>query len=93
MVELQEFKLGFKENIRFIFLLVILNFFVGSMVGLERTVLPLLGEKEFGLISTSATLSFIISFGMAKATMNLIAGNLSDHFGRKKVLLIGWVVG
>lgn len=63
------------------------------MVGIERTVLPLLGEEQFGLASTSAALSFIISFGFSKAIVNYFAGQIADKFGRKRVLLLGWVVG
>ncbi len=85
--------IGLKENILQFILLVVINLFVGSMVGLERTVLPLLGEKQFGLASASAALSFIISFGFSKAIVNFLAGRLADRMGRKKVLLIGWIAG
>ncbi|SDY09389.1 Sugar phosphate permease [Salimicrobium album] len=74
-------------------MLVIINLFVGSMVGLERTVLPMIGEERFGLLSTSAALSFIVSFGFSKALVNLFAGNLADRAGRKRVLLFGWGIG
>lgn len=86
-------KIGIKENSVQFILLVSINLFVGSMVGIERTVLPLLGEKQFGLASASAALSFIISFGFSKAIVNYFAGQIADQFGRKKVLLIGWAVG
>lgn len=66
--------LGLRENIGQFSLLVLINLFVGSMVGLERTVLPLLGEEVFGLASASATLSFIVTFGFTKAFVNLAAG-------------------
>lgn len=85
-------QIGIKENVVNFILLVAINFFVGSMVGLERSVLPLIG-KEFGLASASAALSFIISFGFSKAVVNYFAGALADRLGRKKVLLIGWSVG
>lgn len=85
--------IGLRENGFLFVLLVLINFFVGSMVGLERTVLPLLGEKEFGLASASAALSFIVSFGFSKALMNFFAGGIADRIGRKKVLLIGWGIG
>lgn len=85
--------IGLKENIVQFSLLVFINLFVGSMVGLERTVLPLLGEQQFGLASASAALSFIISFGFSKALVNFFAGSISDRIGRKKVLLLGWGVG
>jgi len=74
-------------------LLVIVNVFVGGMVGLERSILPLLGQREFGLVSTTAVLSFIISFGVVKALANLFAGRLSDRIGRKRVLVVGWLIG
>ncbi|OYD08209.1 MFS transporter [Paludifilum halophilum] len=63
------------------------------MVGLERTVLPLLGEKVFGLASASSALSFIVSFGFTKAIVNFLAGRIADWIGRKKVLITGWIVG
>ncbi|AMQ20865.1 MFS transporter [Geobacillus sp. JS12] len=86
-------KNGIKENLYQFILLVVTNFFVGSMVGIERTVLPLLGEEQFGLASTSAALSFIVSFGFSKAIVNYFAGQIADKFGRKRVLLLGWAVG
>jgi MFS family permease len=84
--------LGLRENWRQFWLLVLINAFVGAMVGLERTVLPLLAEREFGLASKGAALSFIVSFGLAKALANLAAGWLSERVGRKRVLIAGWVV-
>jgi MFS family permease len=74
-------------------LLVLINAFVGGMVGIERAVLPLLAEAEFGLASKTAILSFIVSFGIVKALANLFAGRLSDRIGRKGVLIAGWIVG
>jgi MFS family permease len=85
--------LGLRANWRQFWLLVLINAFVGAMVGLERTVLPLLGQVEFGLASKSAVLSFIATFGVVKALTNLFAGRLSDIYGRKRVLLAGWLVG
>ncbi|KGX88210.1 MFS transporter [Pontibacillus litoralis] len=85
--------LGIKNNLLPFFLLVFINFFVGSMVGLERTVLPLIGEEHFGMVSASASISFIVSFGFSKAIVNFFAGNLSDRIGRKQVLLLGWGIG
>jgi MFS family permease len=73
--------------------LVLVNAFVGAMVGLERTVLPLLAEAEFGLASKTAALSFIATFGAVKAVTNLFAGRLSDVYGRRHVLLAGWLIG
>lgn len=85
--------LGLRENWRQFWLLVLINAFVGAMVGLERTVLPLLAEREFGLASTSAALSFIATFGVVKAITNLVGGRLGDRFGRKHVLVAGWLIG
>jgi MFS family permease len=85
--------LGLWANRHQFWLLVLVNGFVGAMVGLERTVLPLLAEAEFGLASKSAALSFIATFGVVKAVTNLFAGRLSDLYGRKHVLVIGWLVG
>lgn len=90
---MEQQKIGIKENLFQFLLLVVTNLFVGSMVGIERTVLPLLGEKQFGLASTSAALSFIISFGFSKAIVNYFAGQIADKFGRKRALLLGWAVG
>ncbi len=83
--------LGLHANWRQFWLLVLVNAFVGAMVGLERTVLPLLAEREFGLASKSAALSFIATFGVVKAITNLLAGRLGDRFGRKRVLVTGWL--
>jgi MFS family permease len=82
--------LGLRANWRQFWLLVLVNAFVGAMVGLERTVLPLLAQAEFGLASKSAALSFIATFGVVKALTNYFAGRLSDRYGRKPVLLAGW---
>ncbi|MEC3883425.1 MFS transporter [Halobacillus sp. HZG1] len=86
-------KTGVKENIFSFSLLVLVNFFVGSMVGLERTILPTIGEEVYGIASTSAALSFIVSFGFSKAIMNFFAGTMADRWGRKRVLLGGWAFG
>jgi MFS family permease len=85
-------RLGLRENLPQFTLLVVLNAFVGAMVGLERTVLPLLGEQEFGLASKTAITSFIVSFGVTKAVLNLVAARLSDRVGRKPILVAGWVL-
>ena len=87
-----QLRLGLRENRGQFALLVVLNAFVGAMVGLERTVLPLLGEQEFGLESKTAILSFIVSFGVTKAVVNLVAARVSDRIGRKPILVAGWVL-
>lgn len=86
-------RLGLRENWRQFSLLVLVNAFVGGMVGLERTVVPLIGAEEFGLVLKTAIFSFIATFGVVKAFSNLLSGSLADRFGRKKVLLAGWAVG
>ena len=86
-------QLGLRQNWRQFSLLVIVNAFVGAMVGLERATLPLLAEEEFGLASRVSILSFIATFGLAKALANLLAGRWSDRFGRKAVLVAGWLFG
>lgn len=86
-------RLGLGANWRQFWLLVLVNAFVGAMVGLERHVLPLIAERDFGLASKSAALSFIASFGLAKALTNLAAGRLGDRIGRKRVLVAGWLIG
>lgn len=84
--------LGLKENWKQFTLLLIVNAFVGGMVGLERTILPELAEKEFYLVSTAAILSFIIVFGTVKAITNYFTGALANKIGRKKLLIIGWFI-
>ncbi len=86
-------RLGLQANWQQFTLLVIVNAFVGAMVGLERTVIPLIAEVEFGLVSKSVILSFLVSFGLVKALANLSAGGLGDRIGRKGVLIAGWLVG
>jgi MFS family permease len=85
-------RLGLRENLPQFALLVLINAFVGGMVGLERTVLPLLGEREFGLDSKTAITSFIVSFGITKAVLNLVAARLSERLGRKPILIAGWLL-
>jgi MFS family permease len=86
-------RLGLGANWRQFALLVAVNAFVGAMVGLERTVVPLIAEAEFGLISRTVILSFIVSFGVVKALANLLAGGLGDRIGRKRLLVAGWLAG
>ena len=86
-------RLGLGANWAQFALLVLINAFVGVMVGLERTVVPLLAEEEFGRASTTVALSFILSFGVVKALANLAAGRLADRIGRKRILIAGWLFG
>ena len=90
---LAETKLGLRENWRQFALLVLVNAFVGGMVGLERTVVPLIGAQEFRIASTTLVTSFIVSFGIVKAIANLVSGHFADVYGRKHVLIAGWLVG
>jgi MFS family permease len=85
-------RLGLRANAGQFALLVALNAFVGAMVGLERSVLPLVGEDDFGLASRSAILSFVVAFGVAKALANLAAGGLAERAGRKRLLVLGWLL-
>lgn len=85
-------RLGLRQNAAQFGLLVAVNALVGGMLGQERTVLPLLGEREFGLRAYTAGLTFILVFGLAKAATNYFAGTLSDRVGRKPVLVAGWLV-
>jgi MFS family permease len=84
-------RLGLKENWPQFSLLVLVNAFVGAMIGLERTILPQLAQEEFQLAGKTAILSFIVVFGVTKAITNYFAGRLSDRFGRKRVLVGGWL--
>ena len=86
-------RLGLRENLAQCSLLVAVNALVGGMIGQERTVLPLLAEQEFGLTAYTAALTFIAAFGAVKAATNFFAGTLSDRFGRKPVLVAGWLIG
>ena len=88
-----EIKLGLKENRKQFWLLVFINALVGGMIGLERTLLPELAEKEFHISSTSIVLSFIVTFGLFKAVTNYFTGALANKLGRKRLLLIGWLIG
>jgi len=84
-------RLGLGANWQQFSLLVVVNAFVGAMVGLERNVVPLIAEADFGLASRSITLSFLVTFGVVKALANLLAGRLSDRLGRKGILVLGWL--
>jgi MFS family permease len=83
-------RLGLRENLAQFSLLVAINAFVGAMVGLERSTLPLIGEADFGLESSAAVLSFIVAFGLAKSFTNLAAGVGAERFGRRRLLIVGW---
>ncbi|MGT2468711.1 MFS transporter [Mesorhizobium atlanticum] len=85
--------LGLRANWKQFSLLVLINAFVGGMVGVERTVVPLIGAEEFGVASTTLVVSFIVSFGVVKACANLVSGQLADTWGRKRVLILGWLFG
>ena len=85
-------RLGLRANAAQFTLLVAVNALVGGMLGQERTVLPLLADTEFGVSAYTAGLTFILAFGVAKAATNYLAGRLSDRYGRKPVLIAGWIV-
>ncbi len=85
--------LGLRENWVQFSLLVLVNAFVGTMVGVERSVLPLLAESEFGIASATAALSFLVAFGLSKAIANFLAGDLAQRVGRRRILLLGWLFG
>jgi len=87
------FETGLRRNWKQFALLVVVNAFVGSVVGTERTLLPLLGSQVFGIASSAAILSFLVSFGLVKAIANATAGYFSDVHGRRQILLVGWIVG
>ena len=89
----QTVRLGLRANLAQFSLLVGVNALVGGMIGQERTVLPLLAQRAFGLSALTAALSFIVAFGLTKPVANLVAGTLSDRVGRKPVLLAGWLFG
>jgi MFS family permease len=84
--------LGLRANASQFALLVGLNALVGAMIGLERSVLPLVGEDDFGLESTAVILAFVVAFGLAKAIANLVSGELAERLGRKRLLVLGWLV-
>jgi MFS family permease len=90
---MEEVKLGLKENWKQFTWLVVINGFVGGMVGLERSILPEIAEREFAIAAKTAILSFIIVFGMVKAITNYYTGILANKFGRRKLLIAGWLFG
>ncbi len=90
---MQQIQLGLKENWKQFTLLVIINGFVGGMVGIERSILPQIAEQEFAIAAKTAILSFIIVFGIVKAITNYYTGTLANKFGRKNLLIAGWVIG
>jgi MFS family permease len=85
--------LGLRQNWQQFSLLMLINAFVGAMVGLERVALPLWAARDFGLASNRAILSFIVAFGIVKAVTNLVAGSQSERVGRKSLLVAGWIAG
>jgi MFS family permease len=91
-VNAENVRLGLRENWAQFSLLVLVNAFVGGMVGLERSILPAIAQEEFAIAARTAILSFIIAFGITKAATNYVAGRLADRFGRKGVLVAGWIV-
>lgn len=86
-------RLGLRENWQQFAPLVLLNAFVGGMVGLERTVVPLIASEVFKITSTTLVVSFIVSFGVVKAITNLVSGHFADLYGRKHMLVLGWIIG
>lgn len=90
---MQNVSLGLKENWKQFTILVIINGFVGGMVGLERSILPQIAEQEFAIAAKTAILSFIVAFGIVKAITNYYTGALANRFGRKNLLVAGWIIG
>ena len=90
---MNEIKPGLRQNWRQFSLLVVINAFVGGMIGMERSILPQLAEVEFGIAAKTAVLSFIVAFGITKAFANLFTGTLASRLGRKRLLLLGWALG
>jgi MFS family permease len=87
-----QIRLGLRENAAQFALLVVVNAFVGAMVGLERSLLPVIAEHDFQLAARTAALSFIVVFGLTKAATNYFAGRFADRFGRKPILIAGWLI-
>lgn len=89
---MKEVRLGLRENLGQFSLLVLVNAFVGAMIGMERSILPAIAEEEFQLVARTSILSFILVFGLTKAVTNYFAGSFSDRWGRRQVLIAGWLV-
>ncbi|MEY2812051.1 MAG: hypothetical protein RI991_1046, partial [Bacteroidota bacterium] len=89
---MKETKIGLKENWKQFTILVIVNAFVGGMVGLERSIFPQFASTKFGIVSNTAILAFIIVFGVSKAISNYFTGRLANLFGRKNLLIAGWLL-
>jgi MFS family permease len=85
-------RLGLRANAAQFSLLVCINALVGAMVGVERALLPLVGQNDFGLATSTAVLSFVVAFGLAKATTNFVVGRLADRVGRRNLLVAGWLL-
>lgn len=92
MASTEKINLGLKENWKQFTILVIVNAFVGGMIGMERTIIPQFAELEFGIASKTAILSFITAFGLTKAFANYYTGRLANKYGRKNLLLFGWIM-
>src|SRR5262245_29159089 len=90
-VKAETVRLGLAANLPQFLLLMLVNALVGGMVGLERTVVPLIGADQFHLASTTLIASFIVSFGVVKALINLLTGHFADVYGRKRLLILGWL--
>ncbi len=86
-------RLGLSENQSQIALLLLIVVFIGAVVGVERSVLPLLAEAEFGLTSATVAVSFLVAFGFAKAGANFLAGDLAGRIGHRRILLVAWAFG
>src|SRR5262245_2521673 len=90
-MEAWKVELGLKQNWQQFTLLAVVNAFVGGMIGLERTIIPQIAEADFGLAAKNAILSFIVVFGISKALTNYYTGLLANKFGRRKLLILGWL--
>ena len=88
----EQSSIGLKQNIKQFSLLVLVNGFVGAMIGLERTIFPQFAEEYFGVTAVTAVLGFIVAFGFSKAAANYVTGKLANRFGRKNILVLGWLI-